>query len=60
MRLYEDITYGDSWSQRFLVLPDGSYLFSENGEETVYGEAYVISDGFLTKICEENETIKWA
>ena len=32
----------------------------ENGEETVYGEAYVISDGILTKICEENETIKWA
>ena len=59
-RLFEDITYGDSWNQRFLVLPDGSYLFSENGEETVYGEAYVISDGILTKICEENETIKWA
>ena len=25
-RLYEDITYGDSYGRNFLVLPDGSYL----------------------------------
>lgn len=56
MRLFEDITYGDSWGQKFLVLVDGSYLFSEDGIETVYGEAYVISDGKIEKICEENQT----
>lgn len=56
MRLFEDITYGDSWGQKFLVLVDGSYLFSENGKETVYGEAYVISDGRIEQICEENHT----
>lgn len=58
MRLFEDITYGDSWGQKFLALVDGSYLFSENGKETVYGEAYVISDGKIEKICEEDQTVQ--
>lgn len=59
MRLFEDITYGDSYGQKFLVLPDGSYLFGEDGKETVYGEAYVITDGKIEKICEENQTFFW-
>lgn len=46
-RLYEDITYKDSYGKRFVVLTDGSYLLQENGVETVYGEAYVITDGNL-------------
>ena len=59
MRLFEDITYGDSHRQEFLALPDGSYLLAENGTETVYGEAYLIADGIIRKICEENESIKY-
>ena len=54
-RLYEDITYEDSYGKRFLVLPDGSYLMSQNGYETVWGEAYEISDGKFRKICEDEE-----
>ena len=54
-RLYEDITYEDSFGKRFLVLPDGSYLMSQNGDETVWGEAYEIADGKLCKICEDEE-----
>lgn len=52
-RLYEDITYGDSYGKQFLVLPDGSYLLIKDGQETVWGEAYCISDGALRKLCEE-------
>lgn len=59
-RLYEDITYGDSWNQRFLVLVDGSYLFITRGQEVVYGEAYVIADGAIRQICEEDQTFRWA
>lgn len=59
MRLFEDITYGDSMGRRFLALPDGSYLLIEDGKESVYGEAYVIADGRLEKICEENQTVIW-
>lgn len=57
MRLFEDITYGDSWGREFLALVDGSYLLIENGEETVYGEAYVIADGVLRKISDENQHV---
>lgn len=60
MRLYEEITYGDSWGRKFLVLPDGSYLLITDGVETVYGEAYVIADGNMEQICEENQTVVWA
>ncbi|MDO4298025.1 MAG: Type 1 glutamine amidotransferase-like domain-containing protein [Lachnospiraceae bacterium] len=58
-RLYEDITYGDSYGRKFLVLPDGSYLLREDGQETVWGEAYEISDGILRKICEDGHKKIW-
>lgn len=54
-RLYEDITFGDSYGNHFLVLPDGSYLMSVDGEESVWGEAWVLSDGQMEKICENDE-----
>lgn len=57
-RLYEDITYGDSYGRRFLALPDGSYLFIKDGVETVWGEAYQISDGKMDKICEDECNVK--
>lgn len=56
MRLFEDITYPDSMGRKFLALPDGSYLLIEDGTETVYGEAYLIADGAIEKICEENHS----
>lgn len=59
MRVFEDITYGDSMGRSFLALPDGSYLLIEDGKETVYGEAYIIADGKLEKICEEDQTVIW-
>ena len=34
-RLYEDITYNDSYGHEFLVLEDGSYLMSRDGKEEV-------------------------
>lgn len=48
-RLYEDITYGDSYGHEFLVLTDGSYLMSVDGDETVWGEAYYIKDGKIER-----------
>lgn len=57
-RLYEDITFGDSYGNHFLVLPDGSYLMSVDGEESVWGEAWILSDGQMYKICESDEVKK--
>ena len=49
-RLYEDITYPESYGRSFLALCDGSYLLCENGTETVHGEAYRIADGQICRI----------
>lgn len=56
-RLYEDITYADSYGNRFLVLPDGSYVRTEQGISRLYGEAYLLEDGILHKICSNHEII---
>lgn len=58
-RLYEDITYADSYGKRFLVLLDGSYLLVKDGMETVWGEAYQISDGEISRVCDEERSVEW-
>ena len=52
-RLYEDITYGDSYGKRFIAMPDASYILCENGRATLYGEGYLISEGRKHKICRD-------
>ena len=46
-RLFEDITYPDSVGHTFIAIPDGSYLYSEDGKEELMGEYFVISDGHI-------------
>lgn len=58
MRLYEDITYGDSHGNEFYVLEDGSYLLAVDGKERIYGNAYLIIDGKCHKICGEDEMVQ--
>ena len=53
-RLIEEITFEDSFGQKFIVLVDGSYVMVYDGMAEVYGESWVISDGKMTKLCEEN------
>lgn len=56
-KLFEDITYPDSYGRRFYALPDGSYLYSKDGIEKIYGEAYLIQDGKCIQICREGNAI---
>lgn len=58
LRVFEDIAYPDSFGRTFYALGDGSYILSENGAETLYGEAYRIQDGMLTKICEKGASFR--
>lgn len=58
-KLYDEITFEDSCGREFLVLTDGSYLLIEDGKESVWGEAYRISDGRIGCICEENGSQSW-
>jgi len=57
LRILEDISLPDSKSRPFYALVDGSYIFIENNNSTLYGEAYWIHEGVLTKICERNKNI---
>lgn len=48
-RLFEDITYPDSMGRAFFALPDGSYLYGEDGREEFRGEVWRIADGVLSR-----------
>ncbi len=58
LRLFEDIAYPDSMGNEFFALVDGSYLYSESGEELLFGEAYLIKDGEMEQISAEGECIE--
>lgn len=57
LRMMEDITYPDSKGREFIALNDGSYIISDDGTETLYGEAYRIKDGKIMKICSEEHSV---
>ncbi len=54
-RLFEEITFEDSFGQKFLVLVDGSYVMVYDGMAEVYGESYLIKDGSMAKFCEDGQ-----
>ncbi|MCD8068956.1 MAG: Type 1 glutamine amidotransferase-like domain-containing protein [Lachnospiraceae bacterium] len=56
-RLFEDITYADSYGHKFYAIVDGSYLLVENGEQTLYGEAWLILDGQIQQVCRMGEAL---
>ena len=58
LRLYEDITFGDSYGRKIYVMVDGTYLYiDENGEE-LRGEAYLIEDGKMQQISAVGDVVK--
>ena len=56
-RLYEDITFADSWGECFYVFPDGTYLLIEDGQTALYGEAYRLSDGVMEQISQTGDIV---
>lgn len=58
MRLYEEITFSDSYGREFLVLEDGSYVRCDETGEVLYGTAYRIADGVMKQICTEGEMVQ--
>ena len=51
------MAFPDSMGREFVALNDGSFIVSENGSETLYGEAYLIKDGMQSQICKNGESI---
>ena len=58
MRLFEDITYADSWGRNLYVLVDGSYILVQDGESTLYGEGYLLHDGVMKQLCGEGGALR--
>mgnify|MGYP001029708116 CR=1 FL=1 len=56
-RLFEDITYPDSYGREFYALEDGSYFTVEGKATTLFGAAYLIKDGNIKQICEKDKRI---
>ncbi|MBE5810167.1 MAG: dipeptidase E [Clostridiales bacterium] len=57
LRLFEDVTYPDSHGHPLYVLMDGSYILETNGTSTLCGEAYLLHNGVMERICREGESI---
>lgn len=53
--LYEDITFEDSIGNEFYVFPDGTYLYCDEDECVILGEAYLLKDGVMEELTEDNE-----
>ena len=49
-RLFEDITFADSYGECFYVFVDGTYLLIEESKTTLWGEAYRLADGHMEQI----------
>ncbi|MGN0977127.1 MAG: Type 1 glutamine amidotransferase-like domain-containing protein [Faecousia sp.] len=56
-RLFEDITYADSWGRLFFALPDGSYFYQDENDLLLFGEAYLIHDGELEPLSADGEVV---
>ena len=56
-RLFEDITYLDSVGHSFLSLVDGSYILEDDGETTLFGEAYAMIDGKFFQIAVPGDIV---
>lgn len=57
-RLYEDITYADSFGHEFIAIPDGSYVLVEDDSARLFGEGYRIAEGRIEKVCDEENDIE--
>lgn len=57
-RLFEDITYMDSYGQKLYALVDGSYILQAEDKPELYGEAYLIADGQISQICQDGQILE--
>ena len=55
LRVYEDVTYPDSFGRRFYAVPDGSYLHIDGAAQWLCGEAYRIEDGVIEQVLSDGE-----
>lgn len=55
-RMLEDVLLQDSKKLSFIALMDGSYIIEENNKKKLYGEAYLLKQGEIIKI-NDNDAV---
>ena len=60
LRLFEDITYTDSWGHTFFAIPDGSYFYQDEESLLLFGEAYTVRDGRVEPLTEDGQILNMA
>lgn len=55
-RYIEDIVLPDSYKVPIIALNNGSYIVIQNNKSIIYGESYLIRNGQITQINENNNT----
>ena len=60
VRLFEDITYGDSFGNCFFALPDGSYIYQDDTQLLLFGQSWCIRDGMCQPLIQEGEVLNLA
>ena len=58
LRVIEDKVYPDSIGKEFIALNDGSFIISLDGDETLFGEAFLIKDGKQMQVCKKDEFVQ--
>ncbi len=56
-RLFEDVTYYDSYERTFYALPDGSYFYIHDGHTLLCGKAYRLRNGILELLTLDEEML---
>jgi len=59
-RLFEDVTYPDSFGNHFFALPDGSYFYQDEEGLLLCGEGYRLHDGILEQLTRNGEVLDMA
>ncbi len=59
-RLFEDITYADSFGQEFFALVDGSYFYQDEEKLLLFGEGYRLKDGIMEKLTRSGDVLDMA
>ena len=57
-RLYEDITFADSFGHTFYVLPDFSYIVDDGEGAMLFGEGYRLRNGILEQLTADGEELE--
>jgi len=58
IKMLEDILLPDSKKMPMIALPDRSFIIQKNGKQTLFGEAWLLKDGKIEELCENNNSIE--